>query len=85
MAQRGEWFVKFIGIIMVLLGIVGLLGFLGESNPLSMISDPLLSFTNSFLSEIASYIFWGLLILVGVTLVGPRGGYLETIVERRRR
>nr|MBD3312178.1 hypothetical protein [archaeon] len=72
-----------IGVLLVLLGVVGALGFLGEANPISFISDPLFNLTLLFLTELASLIFWIIVMILGLSVATPRGGYIKTIIRRR--
>lgn len=72
-----------LGVILVLAGVVGGLGYLGEVNPISFISDPLFGLTRLFLTELASLIFWIVVVILGLSVATPRGGYIKTIVRRR--
>lgn len=70
---------RFIGIIISIVGLLGVLGALGASNPFKSVSDPLFGFTRAFLSGTASLIFWVFVVITGLSLAGPEGGYIRSI------
>jgi len=74
---------KVIGILIILLSVMALLGFIGDNNPIAFISNPLLNLTKLFLSDTASLIFWITIILLGLALVGPKEGYMKTVIIRK--
>lgn len=76
---------RLIGFVLILIGVIGSLGVLGGANPLSFISDPLFLLINSFLDVNASFLFWVIVIFMGVSMAGPKGGYIKSVYSLRRR
>lgn len=74
---------KIVGAVFIIIGVIGALGVLGDANPLAFISDPLFNLTKLFLTDVASMIFWGIIIFLGLTFLSPKGGYIKTIVRKR--
>lgn len=76
---------RLIGFVLILVGVIGALGVLGAVNPLSFVSTPLFNLSSSFLPVNASFLFWLIVIFMGVSMVAPKGGYLKSVYNLRRR
>ncbi len=73
---------KLLGTLLIILGLISLLSLLGANNPLSTASNLLLSLTNQFMSETASLLLWFLILILGLTMIGPKEGYIRKISKR---
>ncbi|HLE06231.1 MAG TPA: hypothetical protein VI790_02680 [Candidatus Nanoarchaeia archaeon] len=76
---------RLIGFILILIGVIGALGVLGAANPLSFVSAPLFNLSASFLPVNASFLFWVIIVFMGVSFVAPKNGYLKSVYNLRRR
>jgi len=76
--------VRGIGAVLIAVGVLGALGGFGEANPLAIVSTPLFNLAGYFLSPTATILLWVMFVILGLTLVGPKEGYMRTIREFRR-